>query len=127
MMRNTADSNNKWATAFCVFVLLTLLMDQLITSAYYMCEDNIKFYGKDAKAEREEFQRLVRLMETELFERCKEIFHSRYKTRKGGNERFNPIRDGLAAWRKGQPDVRTERLVSDMQRVVREFGMFFSL
>lgn len=120
-MRNTADSNNKWATAFCVFVMLTLIMDKTITAAYYLCEDRI-LDGKDARTEREGFHRLVRLMETELFERCKEIFHSRYKTRKGANERFNPIQDGLRAWRKVQPDGKTARLIIEMQTVVRDVG-----
>lgn len=129
LMRSTAGSDKKWddkkwATAFCVFIMLTLIMDKTIISACYFCEGRIKFRGRDAKTERAKFENLKRLMETELFEKCKEIFHCRYKTRKGGSERCNPIRDGVAAWRGEAVDRRTLDLVDEMRRVVRDFGTY---
>jgi hypothetical protein len=123
LMRSAARAEKNWPTAFCVFIVLTLTMDKTIAAAHNFCEGKIKFHGRDPKTERETFQNLRRLMETSLFERCKEIFHCRYKTRKGGNERCNPIRDGIAAWRGEEVDGRTVRLIHDIQRVIREFGM----
>jgi len=121
LMRSTARAEKNWPTAFCVFIVLALTMDKTIAAAHNFCEGRIKFHGRDPKTERETFQNLRRLMETSLFERCKEIFHCRYKTRKGGNERCNPIRDGTAAWRGEEVDGRTMRLIHDIQRVIREF------
>jgi hypothetical protein len=123
LMRSTARAENNWPTAFCVFIVLTLIMDKTIAAAQIYCEGRIKFRGRDVKTERETFENLRRLMETCLFQRCKEIFHCRYKTRKGGNERCNPIRDGAAAWRGKNVDERTVRLIDDVQQVVRDFGM----
>ena len=123
LMRNTARAEKNWPTAFCVFIVLTLIMDKTIAAAHLYRHGRIKFHRRDAKTERETFENLRRLMETGLFERCKEIFHCRYKTRKGVNKRCNPIRDGTAAWRGVEVDGRTVRLVDDIQRVVRDFGM----
>lgn len=122
LMRSTTRAEKNWPTAFCVFILLTLIMDKTIVAAHHFCEGRIKFRGRDAQSERETFENLKRLMETSLFERCKEIFHCRYKTRKGGNERCNPVRDGIAAWRGNEVEGRTARLIADIQRVVRDFG-----
>jgi len=123
LMRSAARAEKNWPTAFCVFIVLTLTMDKTIAAAHHFCEGRIKFRGRDAKSERETFENLRRLMETNLFERCKEIFHCRYKTRKGGNERCNPVRDGIAAWGGKKVDGRTVRLIDDIQRVVRDYGM----
>lgn len=124
LMRSAAGSGKKWATVFSVFIVLTLIMDQTIAAAYNFTEGRIKFKGRDPRTERMMFEELRRLMETELFEKCKEIFHCRYKTRKGGNERCNPIRDGMTAWRREAVDDNTLHLVVDMQRVVRDFGTY---
>jgi hypothetical protein len=122
MMWKTSESNTRWAPAFCVFIVLILIMDKTISSAYLMCRNRIENYGHDARTEMAEVQELVRLMETQLFERCKEIFHSRFKTRKGANDRCNPFRDGVNAWRKQQVDETTARLVIELQRIARDFG-----
>jgi hypothetical protein len=123
LMRSIASAEKNWPTAFCVFIVLTLIMDKTIAAAQIYCEGRMKFRGRDVKTERETFENLRRLMETCLFERCKEIFHCRYKTRKGGNEQFNPVRDGIAAWRGDKVEGRTAQLIDDIQRVVRDFGM----
>jgi hypothetical protein len=126
LMRSPPGPENKWATVFCVFLMLTLTMDMTIARAYNFSETRIKFKGRDPRTERAEVETLGRLMETELFEKCKEIFHCRYKTRKGGNERCNPLRDGPSAWRNKAVDNRTLELVEDMGRVVRDFGTYIS-
>lgn len=126
MMRKTSDSNTKWAPAFCVFIVLILIMDKTIASAYLMCRNNIENRGHNQRTETGMVQELVGLMETQLFERCKEIFHSRYKTRKGANDRCNPFRDGVAAWRNQHVDTKTTRLVDELQRLKRDFGMWIS-
>jgi hypothetical protein len=126
LMRSSAGSEKKWPTVFCVFLVLTLTMDMTIVAAYNFTEVRIKFKGRHPKTERANFESLRRLMETELFEKCKEIFHSRYKTRKGGNERCNPIRDGNDTWRGEAVDGRTLDLVDDMQQVVQDFGTYYS-
>jgi hypothetical protein len=123
IMRKTSDSNTRWAPAFCVFIVLILIMDNTIAASYLLCRTNIESRGNDKRAESAKFQDLVRLMETQLFERCKEIFHSRYKTRKGANDRCNPFRDGVASWRKQGVDEKTAILVEELQRIVHDFGM----
>jgi hypothetical protein len=123
IMRKTSDANTRWAPAFCVFIVLILIMDSTIAAAYLMCRNNIESRRNDAKTESAKFQELVRLIETQLFEWCKEIFHSRYKTRKGANDRCNPFRDGVAAWRKQRVDEKTAILVGELQRIVHDFGM----
>lgn len=118
---NVGNSNGrKWTTSFCVFLTMILVMDRTLISAWYFCEGQIKHHGHDADIERAQLRNIVRLTQTQLFERCKEIFHSRFKTRKAGKESCNPIRDG---WR-GQPmEPRDEQLVKDLQSIVVEFGM----
>ena len=103
-------------------MVLILVMDKMIGAAYLKCESRIKLNERDPRTEREGFEELVRLTETELFEKCKEIFHIRYKTRKGWNERFNPIRDGSDAWKVDPIDEKTARLVADLRRIMYEFG-----
>jgi hypothetical protein len=126
-MQNMSNSDKRWTTAFCVFMILILAMDQMIGAAYRKCESRIRMNGAEPRKERKEFEELVRLTEKELFERCKEIFHIRYKTRKGWNERFNPIKDGLDKWKKESVpvDERSVHLVNDLKAIVREFGRSF--
>lgn len=119
------SKDKEWALAFSVFVTLILVMDKTLGAAYYFCEGRIKHHGQPAGPERSEFDKLVRLTQKELFERCKEIFHWKFKTRKGGKEACNPIRDGAEAFQGKSklvdPDV--VRFVRDLQEVVGEFGM----
>lgn len=118
---STTSSTNgsKWVKSFSVFLLLVLIMDKTLIAAYYFCEGRIKHHGRDAVTERAELQKLIRLTQTELFERCKEVFHSKFKTRKGGRESCNPIRDG---WKDRAMELREERLVRELQSVVLDFG-----
>lgn len=121
MMWTTNSSLGKdkeWATAFCVFIMLILVMDKTLGAAYYFCEGRILHHGQDEDKERTEFERLVRLTQKELFERCKEIFHWKFKTRKGGKEACNPIRDGIDAFTgktKGPLDGDVAALVEELQ------------
>jgi hypothetical protein len=127
IMHKVDSSDKNWTTAFCVLLVLTLIMDKTIAAASRKCEGKIKWDGLEAKAEREEIAALVRLMETEFFEKCKEIFHWKFKTRKGWNERFNPIRDHINAWRGKAVDEKTARFVEEMKKVVDDFGMCLHL
>lgn len=127
MMWATTSSTAKdkdWAVAFGVFLMLVLVMDKTLGAAYYFCEGRIKHHGHQAPTEREAFQELVRLTQKELFDRCKEIFHWKFKTRKGGKEACNPIRDGIDAFqRKAKPvDHDVSRFVKDLQKIAGEFG-----
>ena len=101
---------------------LTKYSDKSLESAYYFCENRIRNYGDDPLMEREKFYELVRLTQTELFERCKEIFHSSFKTRKGGKEACNPLRDGIAAFRGKTVNEGISQLVWDLAAIIREFG-----
>ena len=121
----TVDVEQKWATSFGVLVMLILVVDKMVESAYLFCESSIKNHGHEAAAEQRAFEELVRLTQTELFERCKEIFHSSFKTRKGGREACNPIRDGLEAFRGRPVPEGISRLVWDLQSAHREFGKCF--
>lgn len=123
-IHNVANNNERWAVGFSVFVMLTLVIDKTLGSAYYMCESRIEHRGAEAEAERKEFRELVRLTETELFGRCKEIFHWKFKTRKAGKEACNPIRDGMEAF-KGRPvSDGITHLVGDLQALARDCGKF---
>jgi len=127
-MWSTGSTNSRgadWATAFTVFLMLVLVTDKILGAAWYFCEGNIEHDGNEAIAERRQFQELVKLTEKELFQRCKEIFHWKFKTRKGGKEACNPIRDGIEAFQgksKATPvDENVQNLVSELQAVARDF------
>lgn len=118
---NRATANErKWAIAFSVLLVLTLVMDKTLGLSYCNAESRIKHGGKEAEIERQEFRERVKVTQTNLFERCKEILHSKFKTRKGGKESFNPIRDGDGAWRGKVIDERIAGFVHDMKSVVRD-------
>lgn len=117
------SKDKEWALAFSVFITLILVMDKTLGAAYYFCEGRIKHHGHQAGPERAEFEKLVRLTQKELFDRCKEIFHWKFKTRKGGKEACNPIRDGAEAFqgksKSVDPDVVS--FVRDLQNVVGDY------
>lgn len=110
----------KWAITFSVLVTLTLVVDKILASTYSVCETEIK-KGADPRAERAIFRDLVRLTEKELFDRCKEIFHTSFKTRKAGKEAYNPIRDGKGAFRGKAVNEGISRFVWDLDAVMRDF------
>lgn len=119
----SVDTEKKWAKSFSVLLMLILVVDKMFETANFFCEGRIHNHGYDASSERRQLADLVRLTERELFERCKEIFHSSFKTRKGGKEACNPIRDGLeTAFRGRSVPEGISRLVWDLQRALREFG-----
>ncbi len=129
MMWSTSNHTSKdieWATAFSVFLMMILVTDKILGAAWFFCEANIQHERTDAVWERRQFQNLVDLTERELFERCKEIFHWKFKTRKGGKEACNPIRDGIEAFEsksKSAPvDGSVRCLVRDLKAIVDEFG-----
>jgi len=119
--KNTSN-DKKWAISFSVFLALTLVIDKTLQKGYYLCEGRIAHHGYEASSERKKFQELVKLTQAELFERCKEIFHSSFKTRKNGKEACNPIRDGMGAFKIQAVDEAIERLVVELQAIFREFG-----
>jgi len=114
------NNERKWATSLSVFLALCLIMDKTLGAVSLMCSHKIKNQGYDAHSERSEYRRIVRLTETELFERCKEILHSNFKTRKAGKESFNPIRDGDGK----VADGNIAAFVRDLQTLIRIFGTF---
>ena len=111
-----------WSTAFTVLSLLILVMDKTLISAYYLYQGRITLGESGTKVEQAAFQDLVTLTQRELFEQCKEIFHSKFKTRKAGKETCNPIRDGITAFRGADHEQRTGRLVEGLQQLVKVFG-----
>jgi hypothetical protein len=115
----------KWATSFSVLVMLILVVDKMIESADLYCQSRVHMHNHEAVAEQRAFEDLVRLTQRELFERCKEIFHSSFKTRKGGKEACNPIRDGLGAFRGRDVPQGISRLVWDVKAAHREFRKSF--
>jgi hypothetical protein len=69
----------------------------------------------------------VRLAEKELFDKCKEIFHSRFKIRKAGKESFNPIRDGWGtAFRGRQNNQDSKTFITNLNLIVIQSGEFTS-
>jgi hypothetical protein len=121
-IHNTASNDKKWAISFCVFLILTLTTGKISGQTYYFCENRIQHFGEDPKSERAKCDQLLHLTEKELFDRCKEIFHWKFKTRKGGKEACNPIRDGMDAFRSRPVDSAIRNLTYGLQSVVREFG-----
>ena len=126
-IKNSTGNQNDWAMSFSVLLVLTLAIDKVFGSAYWFCEGRIKHYDDDAACEKKKLEELVTLTERELFERCKEIFHWKFKTRKGGKEACNPIRDGMEAFRGRPVDDRVEGLVWNLKAVVRDFGKHSTL
>ncbi|KAH7386258.1 hypothetical protein BKA64DRAFT_680485 [Cadophora sp. MPI-SDFR-AT-0126] len=119
----STTKDKEWALAFSVFLILILVMDKTLGAAFYFCEGRIKHHGHPATTERELFQELVRLTQKELFDRCKEIFHWKFKTRKGGKEACNPIRDGIDAFQGKSKTVDHDvvRFVMDLRRIVGDY------
>jgi hypothetical protein len=120
----STTSDKKWAISFSVFLSLILVIDKTLGQGYYFCEGRIVHHGYEARSERRKFQELVRFTQAELFERCKEIFHSSFKTRKNGKEACNPIRDGMGAFKNRDVDKPIERFVDELRGIAREFGEF---
>jgi hypothetical protein len=116
-------SDKKWAISFSVFLALILIIDKTLNQGYYFCENRIAHHGFEASSERKRFNELVRHTQRELFERCKEIFHSSFKTRKNGKEACNPIRDGMSgAFKARDVDKPIEMFVEELRGIAREFG-----
>lgn len=67
-------------------------MDITILSAY-----DLHLYRVDVGRETNdrELRKLAGIIEEELFHKSKGIFHLRHRTRKGGRESYNPLRDGV--------------------------------
>ncbi len=83
--RSSGDKGGEWATLFSVLTILSLLADKIIVAGHTLSEAMISFQGCDLSQERDEFRWMASLVETELFGRCKEIFHWKFQTRMGGN------------------------------------------
>lgn len=126
-IHNTAVNDQKWAISFCVFLILTLTTDKIFGQAWYFCETNIQLNGAEPKAEKATCTHYLQLAERELFDRCKEIFHWKFKTRKGGKEACNPIRDGMDAFRGRPGDSGIRNLTLGLQSVVQKYGRIDSL
>jgi len=118
---STAANDRSWATSFCVLIMMSLVIDKSLASAYYFCETEIAHKGKEERMERERWRTLVTLTQRELFERCKEIFHWKFKTRKGGREACNPIRDGLDTFKDRIVDTDIVNLVRDVRQLMGQF------
>jgi hypothetical protein len=106
--------------------MIVLTLDKTIRSAWYFCEANIRLGRGEPETERRAFNKLILLAERELFERCKELFHRRYGTRKGGKESINPIGHGIHSWQGKEPDADVIELVDDLRAIMREFGKPFN-
>lgn len=111
-----------WATTFSVLSLLILVMDKTINTSIMLTNRNSKYQlGEniaDESAEGENAKGLPRLIEGQLFERCKEIFHATFKTRKVGKESFNPIRDASSRSFGAEPvDPATKLFIQQIQRL----------
>ena len=115
-------NHRNWTIPFCVLVVMIMVMEKSITSSQLLCEARIQLLGSDAKAERARAAELTSLIKTQLFERFKEIFHLRFKTRKGGMESCNPIRDGLATMGVVTVDEQTTQFLSNLVLIVKELG-----
>jgi hypothetical protein len=121
-IHNTASNDKKWAISFCVFLILTMTTDKIFAQTYYFCEGRIQNFGAEPRSERAKCYEQLHLTEKELFQRCKEIFHWKFKTRKGGKEACNPIRDGMGAFRGRPVDSAIRNLTFGLQAVVRDYG-----
>jgi hypothetical protein len=119
---STTSLDRNRVRAFCIFTVLMLVLEKTILTSKYFCEGRITHSGYDPGSERAKFEEFLRLTEREFLERCKENFHRKFKTRKGGKESRNPIRDTTSAWHKSTLDERTTKFVEDLQRLTNAFG-----
>ncbi|KAH6699736.1 hypothetical protein BKA61DRAFT_213849, partial [Leptodontidium sp. MPI-SDFR-AT-0119] len=119
---HAVNREDDWAAELCVLLILILVADKVAGSALYFCEARIKHHGYHAKSERAELGQFVEVSDKYSFGYLRESFHSRYGTRRGGKESFNPIRDGMDSWRGAkEPDSKTKRLVEDLIHIKNEF------
>ena len=65
--------------AFSVLIMTSLAIDITMILADYFCEGRVKFSSNDPEAERAALKQLATLIERELFEKCKEIFHAKFQ------------------------------------------------
>lgn len=121
---HAAYPEDDWATELCVLLILILVADMVAGSAFYFREGRIRYHQFDAKSERTKFGEFTNVSDKYTFEYLRERFHSRYGTRRGGKDSFNPVRDGMSSWRgANRPDARTRRLIEDLINIKKEFGM----
>ena len=119
--RNTLAQ--QWTTTFAIFVLLTLVIDKMLFAIHSYHGQIEKHQTRDeSENDRVRLQELERLIMSEIFVRCKEIFHWKFKTRKAGREATNPIRDGLDAFRGTTVDSNIDDFVRTLQEIVLTYG-----
>ncbi|KAH6700700.1 hypothetical protein BKA61DRAFT_740934 [Leptodontidium sp. MPI-SDFR-AT-0119] len=120
---HAVSPEDDWAAELCVLLILILVADKVAGSAWYFCEGRIKHHGYHAKSESAQFGEFVEVFDKYSFGYLRESFHSRYGTRRGGKESFNPVRDGMNSWRGAkEPDSKTKRLVEDLIHIKNEFN-----
>jgi hypothetical protein len=101
-------------------LVVIIVIEKSLGAAYYICEGRIKYSGHErAGEERAKFMNLVRLTQTGLFDRFKEIFYMKFKTSQGGERGCNPIRDGAKAFRGWGVDRCVAKFVGDLQDIVK--------
>ncbi|KAG9241486.1 hypothetical protein BJ878DRAFT_225437 [Calycina marina] len=120
--RKDTPLDKRWATSFTILLTLILVINKTLEAAYRFCESQINYHNANPIRERAKLHELVRLTEKELFERFKEIFHSSFKTTKGGKRSCNPIRDNTNAFRDKPVSDRVQRLVLELKNVMHDYG-----
>ncbi|KAH7312000.1 hypothetical protein BKA65DRAFT_517951 [Rhexocercosporidium sp. MPI-PUGE-AT-0058] len=121
--KHALSLEENWAAEFCVLLIMLLVADKVAKCAYLFYEEMIKNYGHEAASERATFDELAETPSKYVFAYLPQRCHGQYQTIKGGNESFNPIRDGLSAWRgRKEPDSRTIILLEDLIAIKNEFA-----
>jgi hypothetical protein len=111
--------DNEWAITFSVLLIIILVIDKALGSAYYCCKGKIQYSGCNAEEERARFEDLARLTQTVVFERFKERFHKKFKTRQGGEESCNTIRGGVKSFNGKSKCIRVDNNVKIFVRDLR--------
>lgn len=115
-------SSTLWTADFCVLSMLCLIMDVTISSAY-----ELHVYRMETHRETNdrELRNLAGTIEEELFQKAKEIFHLRHRTRRGGRESYNPLRDGIDPHGSGSGglDWWSAKLMNDVRQLVLWIGL----
>lgn len=122
------NRGDQWISLFCLMSLLAMAADKIIVAARTQRDARIIFQESYVLQKEEEVsvRNLEQLIRREFFDRCTEIFHWKFKTRKGGKEACNPIRDGFETLQGKGVDSQLEsgamEFVKELQNLAASMG-----
>lgn len=110
-----------WLIDFCVLAVIVLCCDLTIKSAH---ESHLFKLKTNRETNDRELLNITRYIETEIFQKAKEVFHARHKTRMGGKASSNPMAEDFdSRISEGRNhDWWTPTLVAELRQLIIEIG-----